>query len=220
MLHDLPHGVPPPATHASDDEALLVRALRNRDEAAFSRVLDRHYAAMLRVAKGYVGSEARAEEVVQETWLAVLDGVDRFEQRSSLRTWIFRILINRAKTQAVRDARLVPVSSLPGAEGAQRDPAAGLAAGAGWPLHAGGEEGASPEDRLLAEELRRRIDEAVDALPKRQREVITLRDVEGWSSEDVCNTLGLSATNQRVLLHRARVGVRNALAGYLDENGD
>jgi RNA polymerase sigma-70 factor, ECF subfamily len=218
-----PDAIPPPV-EAADDETLLVRALRDRDEAAFARLLDEWYGSMLRIAMGHVGSRARAEEVVQETWLAVLSGIDRFEGRSSLRTWVFRILVNRARTMSVREARLVPLSTLAPAGDAD-DLSTFMNAGADasapevpW-LPSAGNAGANPEDLLVASELGGRIEQAIDALPARQREVVVLRDVEGWSAPEVCNALGISETNQRVLLHRARAGVRTALAGYVSESG-
>ena len=208
---------------AAREEQLLVQALRERDEAAFERVLDRWYSAMLRTAMVYVGSRARAEEVVQETWLAVLGGIDRFDGRSSLKTWIFRILINRAKTSATREARVVPLSSL--GRGQSDDDAGGTPYPAdplhgcppdAEPLFCGSASMArNPEDWLLSEELREHIEAAMETLPPKQREVIVLRDVEGWTPGEVCNTLGISESNQRVLLHRARVRVRDALAPYL-----
>jgi RNA polymerase sigma-70 factor, ECF subfamily len=208
---------------AAREEQLLVQALRDRDEAAFELVLDRYYSAMLRTAMIYVGSRARAEEVVQETWLAVLGGIGRFDSRSSLKTWIFRILINRAKTCATREARVLPLSSLGQArEGADvggtphpADPLDGCPPDA-EPLFCGSAAMArNPEDWILAEELREQVEAAIAGLPPRQREVIVLRDVEGWAADEVCNVLGISESNQRVLLHRARVKVRDALAPYL-----
>lgn len=208
---------------AAREEQLLVQALRERDEAAFELVLDRWYSAMLRTAMIYVGSRARAEEVVQETWLAVLGGIDRFDSRSSLKTWIFRILINRAKTSGTRDARIIPLSSLgPG----QSDDGGGGTPYPADPLHGcppdveplfcgSASMARNPEDWLLSEELREHIEAAIGTLPPKQREVIVLRDVEGWTPGEVCNMLGISESNQRVLLHRARVKVRDALAPYL-----
>ena len=210
---------------AAREEQLLAQALRERDEAAFELVLDRYYSSMLRTAMLYVGSHARAEEVVQETWLAVLGGIQRFEGRSSLKTWIFRILVNRAKTCATREARVIPLSVM--AEGGEREDASGSANtldviasevepvfGAAWSVSR------DPEAELLARELGRRIDAAIAELPANQREVIVLRDVEGWSATEVCNMLDLSESNQRVLLHRARVQVRERLAPYLAEPED
>ncbi|HEU4754735.1 MAG TPA: RNA polymerase sigma factor, partial [Armatimonadota bacterium] len=162
-------------------------------------------------------------EVVQETWLAVLGGIDRFDGRSSVKTWVFRILINRAKSCAAREARVIPLSSLgrgreEGAAGCTphpADPLDGCPPDA-EPLFCGSAAMArNPEDWILSEELRERIDAAIETLPPRQREVIVLRDVEGWAPDEVCNVLGSSESNQRVLLHRARVKVRDALAPYL-----
>jgi RNA polymerase sigma-70 factor (ECF subfamily) len=229
----VPEGARAPRTEAGDgslqaarEEQLLVQALRERDEAAFERVLDRWYSAMLRTAMIYVGSRARAEEVVQDTWLAVLGGIDRFDSRSSLKTWIFRILINRAKTSGTRDARIIPLSSL--GKGQSDDDVGGTPYPAD-PLHASPPDAEplfcgsasmarNPEDWLLSGELREQIEAAMQTLPPKQREVIVLRDVEGWTPGEVCNMLGISESNQRVLLHRARVRVRDALAPYLENS--
>ena len=204
------------------EEQLLVQALRERDEEAFELVLDRHYSAMLRTATIYVGSRARAEEVVQETWLAVLSGIHGFKGRSSLKTWIFRILINRARTCATREARVVPLSSLESQEGAgwggtpyPADPLERASADAGPVFGAASSPAATAEELLLSRELRERIEQAITTLPDKQREVIVLRDVDGWSASEVCNMLEISESNQRVLLHRARVKVRDLLAPYL-----
>lgn len=205
------------------EEQLLVQALRDRDDEAFELVLDRYYSAMLRTAMIYVGSRARAEEVVQETWLAVLSGIHGFKGRSSLKTWIFRILINRARTCAAREARVVPLSSLAHSqEGAgwggtpyPADPLERAPADAEPVFGAASSAAATAEELLLSRELRERIEQAVTALPDRQREVIVLRDIDGWSASEVCNMLEISESNQRVLLHRARVKVRDLLAPYL-----
>jgi RNA polymerase sigma-70 factor, ECF subfamily len=211
-----------PAFQAAREEQLLVQALRDRDEAAFERVLDRHYPAMLRTAMIYVGSRARAEEVVQETWLAVLGGIGRFDGRSSLKTWIFRILINRAKSCATREARVIPISSLgpgdhvdAGGTPYPADPLDGAPPDAEPMFRGSAAMARNPEDWLLSDELREEIEAAIATLPRKQREVIVLRDVEGWAPHEVCNMLGISESNQRVLLHRARVRVRDALAPYL-----
>ena len=177
---------------------------------------------MLRLAWSYVRSRDEAEEVVQDTWLAVLSGIDRFERRSSLRTWIFRILVNRARSRARREARSVPLSSL-AREGAASpveevsvDSLLASGAAAASPLSGGtGRETRPPDEQLLAAELRAHIDAAVLALPARQQEVITLRDIHGWSASEVCKLLRISDANQRILLHRARVKVRDALTGYV-----
>ena len=207
------------------DDVRLLDALRRGDEAAFATLVDRHTLPMLRVAVTYVGSRAVAEEVVQDTWLAVLSGLDRFEGRSSLKTWIFRILTNAAKTRAEREGRTVPFSEWPPAVlgeeqavGPERFLAAGQEGRAGWwatPLQRWPDD--SPAARLFARETRERIGKAIGALPPTQRVVITLRDVEGWSPKEVCNVLEISETNQRVLLHRARTKVRRALDEYLHD---
>ena len=165
----------------------------------------------------YVPSRAVAEEVVQETWLAVIRGIDSFEGRSSLKTWLFRILSNRAKTRGAREARTIAMSALAGDEHAvdpDRFLPADHAEAPGWwssyPT-------AWPEERLLAGEVRDVIEEAVEDLPEGQRAVIALRDIEGWSSDETCDALGITAGNQRVLLHRARSRVRSALEEYMDE---
>lgn len=210
------------AFQAAREEQLLVQALRERDEAAFELVLDRYYSAMLRTAMIYVGSRARAEEVVQETWLAVLGGIHRFDSRSSLKTWIFRILINRARTCATREARVIPLSSFGQGEDVERggtpypaDPLGGCPPDAEPVFFGSAAMARNPEDWILSEELGERIEAAMATLPRQQREVIVLRDVEGWAASEVCNMLGITESNQRVLLHRARVRVRDALAPYL-----
>ena len=200
-------------------DARLVDGLRRRDEAAFAELMREYGASMLRVAQMYVSSRAVAEEVVQEAWLAVLKGIDRFEGRSSLKTWIFRILANTAKTRGVREARTVPLSALGDEDGESvvdvdrffgpdaRFPGHWSAPPESW---AGG-----PEGRLIADETLDVIRREIELLPPLQAAVITMRDIEGFSAEDVCNSLEISETNQRVLLHRARSKVRRALEEYL-----
>ncbi len=210
---------------ASPDEMRLVEALRMGDEAAFMALIEQYHMPLLRLALLYVPDRAQAEEVVQETWIGVLQGIHRFEGRSSLKTWIFRILMNRARTHAQREGRSVPFSSLTDFENEAQDGTADAdrflpADQPGLPGHwvsfpASGEE--IPEDHLLSQETRGRIEQAVQALPANQREVITLHDIEGCSSEEIRNLLGISAVNQRVLLHRARTQVRRALEPYLKE---
>jgi RNA polymerase sigma-70 factor (ECF subfamily) len=203
-------------------DAQLLDALRAGDEGAFAALVREYHSSLVRVARIYVSTLASAEEVAQETWLGVLNGLDRFEGRSSLRTWIFRILTNIAKTRAQREGRTLPFSALqdPG-----RVPEAAVDADRfldpehpRWPGHWAIRPDAWPEEVLVAAETRERIAEAIEALPASQRAVITLRDVEGWDSADVCNALGLTETNQRVLLHRARSKVRGALESYLQED--
>jgi RNA polymerase sigma-70 factor (ECF subfamily) len=205
----------------STDESQLVEALRAGDEAAFTELVRTYNASLLRVARIYVSSLAAAEEVVQETWEAVLNGLDRFEGRSSLKTWIFSILANRAKTKAQRERRTIPFSEFE----PTRVPEAALEperfrspGDPRWPGHWAVPPQPWPEDRLLAGETRGKLAETIEGLPPSQRAVISLRDVEGWSAEETCNALGLTETNQRVLLHRARSKVRAALEGYLGGN--
>ncbi len=200
------------------DEA-LVAALRAGDEDAFGAVVREWHASLLRVAQIFTPSRAVAEEVVQEAWLRVLGALDRFEGRSSLKTWVFRILVNTAKTRAQREGRTIPFSAL---QDAWRVPEPAVDAGRflpdDHPLHPGGwavPPRDLPEEQLLARETRERIAAAIEALPASQRAVISLRDVEGWTSEEVRNALDLSEVNQRVLLHRARARVRQALEDYL-----
>jgi RNA polymerase sigma-70 factor, ECF subfamily len=205
------------------DDRVLVESLRRGDEAAFAWLLDRYHASLTRLARTYVATAATADEVVQETWLAVVTGIGRFEQRSSVKTWLHRILVNRARTKGTREHRSVPVASLADEVDADEpavDPsrfrAAGRRAGA-WssPPTPWDEE---PEARLLAAETRSVIEEAVAALPPNQQRVITLRDLEGWTATDVCNALDVSETNQRVLLHRARAKVRTALESHFEDD--
>jgi RNA polymerase sigma-70 factor, ECF subfamily len=200
-------------------EAELLEALRAGDEDAFAELVREYHPSLVRVARIYVPTQAAAEEVAAETWLAVLNGLDRFEGRSSLRTWIFRILTNIAKTRAVRDGRTLPFSAL---QDPARVPEAAVDADRfldpehpRWPGHWAARPEPWPEDALIASETREVIAEAIEALPASQRTVITLRDVQGWSSDEVRNALDLSETNQRVLLHRARSKVRAALESYL-----
>jgi RNA polymerase sigma-70 factor (ECF subfamily) len=200
-------------------DAQLVAALKAGDEETYRRLVREWHAMMVRVAQIFVPSRDIAEEVVQETWLRVLGALDRFEGRSSLRTWVFRILVNTAKTRAQREGRVIPFSALndPGRVPEPAvDPDRFLDADhERYPGHWAAPPRALPEERLLATETRERIAAAIDALPSAQRAVITLRDVAGWDAESVCNALDLSEVNQRVLLHRARAKVRQALEEYL-----
>jgi RNA polymerase sigma-70 factor (ECF subfamily) len=207
---------------ASPQDLVLVERLRSGDETAFMMLVDEHQASMLRIARMYVSSRAVAEEVVQEAWLGILKGLDRFERRSSLRTWMYRILVNIAKTRGQREGRSVPFSSLAGDDALDPTVAEDLFQGpggrspGGWSSFPDDWRGV-PEDRLLGAETLAVIAEAIRALPPMQAEVIRLRDVMGWSSEEVRNALDLTDTNQRVLLHRARARVRGALEAYLGE---
>jgi RNA polymerase sigma-70 factor (ECF subfamily) len=199
------------------DDASAVAALKAGDPLVFGQLVDAYGDAMTRIAAGVVSSRAVAEEVVQETWLAVFTGIHRFEGRSSLRTWIFRILMNTANTQRTRDARSVPFSDL-AAELAADEPAVEperfLPAQHQWPggwASAPSSWGEDPEARLLSSETLEVIRRAIDVLPPGQRTVVVLRDVEGWTPEEVSEALGLTRGNQRVLLHRARSRIRAAL---------
>jgi RNA polymerase sigma-70 factor (ECF subfamily) len=209
-----------PGSFAEDRDEGLVAALCGGDERAFAALVDRHTPALLRVAMAYVPSRAVAEEVVQETWIAVLRGIDGFEGRSSLKTWIFRILTNVAMRGGSRERRSVPFAALAAAEDTGEpsvDPDRFLPADhelfpghwaimpTRWP---------TPEEGLLSGEVRDVILGAIERLPNAQRTVIALRDVEGWSAEEVCAALEISAGNQRILLHRARSRVRAAIEDY------
>jgi RNA polymerase sigma-70 factor (ECF subfamily) len=201
---------------APDDR--LVAALKRRDERAFVEVVRMYHGRLLRLALVHARTHAVAEEIVQDAWLGVVQGIDAFEGRSSFRTWLFRILVNRARTRAEREGRMVPFSSLGDPVGPNEpsvDPDRFLPADhPDWAHHwAVPPEawGSSPEAELLTRESMRFVEDAIAALPPNQREVITLRDVQGMDSVEVCNILGISETNQRVLLHRARSRVRAAL---------
>jgi RNA polymerase sigma-70 factor (ECF subfamily) len=208
------------------DEAGLIAALRAGDEAAFLALVERYHGAMIRVAGLFVADRGVAEEVAQETWAAALEGLERFEGRASVRTWLFRILTNRAKSRAQREGRSVPFSAAAAAfrraeVGADEpaEPREQFRTGPPWEGHWVSFPETwehLPEEALLARETRDYIREAVRGLPPAQRAVLTLRDVEGWSAQEVCNVLRVSETNQRVLLHRGRARMRRALAQYLE----
>jgi len=201
-------------------DADIVARLRDGDESAFAELIDRYGPTMLRVAQMYVRDRATAEEVVQETWLAVLKGIDRFEGRSSLKTWLFRILTNRAKTRGERDGRILPFSALAGAgdevDEPSVDPDRFLGPDSPHPGAWAAPPRAWPQDKVLERETLGVIQMAIEELPDAQREVIRLRDVEGWSPMEVADALEITDGNQRVLLHRARSKVRAALEMYLD----
>jgi RNA polymerase sigma-70 factor, ECF subfamily len=202
--------------NASRGERELIDGLRRRDEQAFEQLIDLYGASMLRVARSFVPTQAVAEEVVQDAWLGVLRGIDRFEERSSLKTWLFRIVVNTARTKGLRESRSLPFSALgpePAVEperflGPDHPDRAGAWA---TPPHEW------PGARLESKETRAVIDRTIAELPPLQRQVITLRDIEGWSAEETCNALELTETNQRVLLHRGRSRVRRALERYFDQ---
>jgi RNA polymerase sigma-70 factor, ECF subfamily len=193
-----------PASHGPDEGDLLER-LQAGDEEAFACLVDRHHAAMVRVARTYVRSQAVAEEVAQEAWLGLLRGLDRFEGRSSLRTWLFRIVANRAISAGRHESQHLPVGD------SELGDDSGRFSQDGWwatpPVHWADEA----VDRMVAPEVAARVRQLVAELPPAQRQVVTLRDVEGLPSADVCAILGISEGNQRVLLHRARARIRQHL---------
>lgn len=198
----------------ADDHELIAR-LRAGDEAAFAQLVDRYHAPLRRLALSFVKTPGAADDVVQETWEGVIKGIDRFEERSSLKTWIFRILVNRARTRGVKDARMLPFSSLGDEDVGPTVPPAAFDAAGVWRQRPA-ELATDPDHRLLAAELRGKLAEAIDELPARQRAVITLRDVVGLPAEEVASLLEISDGNQRLLLHRARARVRDNLAGYVE----
>lgn len=212
---------------AAGEDARVVEALRAGDEQTFVRLVQEHGPTMFRVASLYVRNRAVAEEVVQEAWLGVLKGIDRFEGRSSFKTWLFRILTNTASTRAVREGRTIPFSALAGEELASEeaavDPDRFLPQGDRWANHWVSSPlrfDELPEGRLLSSETVAVARAAIEELPGAQRAVITMRDVVGFTSEEVCEELGLTEGNQRVLLHRARTKVRLALERHLEAVGE
>jgi RNA polymerase sigma-70 factor, ECF subfamily len=206
------------------DEAALIDAIRRRNELAFVELVARYHGPLLRLALVYAKSYALAEEIVQDTWLGVLQGIDAFERRSSFKTWLFRILVNRARTRAEREGRMVPFSAYGdvSAQPAEASVPADRFLGPDhpeWPYHWAVPPkawGGQPEEQLLTRETLELVDRAITALTPSQREVITLRDVQGCTSTEVCNILGITETNQRVLLHRARSRVRGVIERHFD----
>jgi RNA polymerase sigma-70 factor (ECF subfamily) len=205
-----------------DRDADVLARLRTGDDAAFAELVDRWSPAMLRIARAYVATAQSAEDAVQDAWLGVVRGLSRFEGRSSLRTWVFTILVNQARTRGAREARTVPLSDLgrdddvtgptvdPGRFQGPGDPHPGGWTPAGRPVSWEGQ----PEGQLLAGEALRLLGTALTMLPPRQRTVVTLRDVQGLTPEEACEALGITAQNQRVLLHRGRAALRKALEDY------
>jgi RNA polymerase sigma-70 factor, ECF subfamily len=209
----------PGASRSSAEAAVEeqeLAALRAGDEAAFLALVSRFHGAMLRVASMYVKSRASAEEVVQDAWLGVLRGLHLFEGRSTLKSWIFRIVVNCAKTRGVHDARSVPMSALD-ATGGDEEPSVSpdrfQEDGERWAGHWAEPPEPWPDARVESSEMKALVREALETLPEAQRTVMTLRDIDGWESDEVCELLGVSEGNQRVLLHRARSKVR----GYVEE---
>lgn len=205
-------------TMAPSDDHALVTALRNGDEATFAALVTRYHASLRRVARTFVSSDASADEVVQDTWAAVLHGIGEFEGRASFKTWLFRILVNRAKTRGVREARIVPESSLAsdddaGTDGPTVDPARFTSKGH-WASPPQRWEAMTPESLLLRDELVVQLQTAIAQLPARLASIVVMRDALGWSSEEVCNILEIAETHQRVLLHRARARLRAMLETY------
>jgi RNA polymerase sigma-70 factor, ECF subfamily len=194
-----------PAMEPDESDEALLRGLRSGDEQAFGTLVDRYHGSMIRLALSFVRSRAVAEEVVQDTWLAMLRGLGTFQGRSSLKTWLFSILVNRARTTGAREARSVPVADAGPVVDASRFGPSG--AWAEPPEHWIEEA----ESRVDAESLRHLLRTAIDALPARQREVVLLRDLEGLTSTEVCEVLAVTEANQRVLLHRGRAKLRQAL---------
>lgn len=216
VLIDKPSKPTRESTGAFPEDLELVRRLLGGHEESFVALLGNYHGPLIRLALAFVGDRAVAEEVVQETWLAVLNGLRSFQGRSSLKTWIFAILTNKAKTRGWRERRTVPFSSLTDADAGEQpavDPARFTARGM-WatPPDRWGDD--TPENLLLRQEARAQIEEAIAELPPSQRAVVTLRDVEGLDSAEVCNILDLSETNQRVLLHRGRSKLRAVLESY------
>jgi RNA polymerase sigma-70 factor (ECF subfamily) len=205
-----------------DPDGPLLERLRAGDEDAFMMLVDRYGPLMLRIALSHVRSRAVADEVVQEAWLGVLQGLDRFEGRSSLKTWIMRIVANRARTRGEREARSVPLSSLaseddePSVDPSRFRPDDDPDYPGAWMIPPHSWAGL-PEERLLASETLQQVRAAIARLPPRQQEVIELRDVEGWDPEEVREALDISEGNQRVLLHRARSKVRADLERYFED---
>lgn len=209
------------AERTATDETMLLARLREGDERAFTDLIERYQPVLMSVAIRYVGTRSVAEEVVQETWVGLLRGIDEFEGRSSLKTWIFRILVNTAMSRSRRERRCRPFSSLTAPGDDEPVDADRFIDGAGerWQGHwaaAPTDWATVPEERLLATETLACVSRAIEALPPRQREVMVLRDVEGWSPEEVREALVLTEANQRVLLHRARAKVRAVLEREFD----
>jgi RNA polymerase sigma-70 factor (ECF subfamily) len=194
------------------DDAALVARLRAGDEAAFRDLVSSMHRSLTRLALACVASQAAAEEVVQETWLAVVGQIDGFEGRSTLRTWVAAILVNRAKTRGTRDKRSIPFSSIAKEDLDPVEPERFTAAGFWSPPPGRWDDG--PESLALRKEACEAIERELATLPETQRTVVTLRDLEGWTSEEVCNVLRITETNQRVLLHRGRQRLRLALERY------
>ena len=206
-------GAGAPTLRSVDSDAALLARLRAGDEDAFVTLVGRYNGSLLRLARAYVPSDAVAEEAVQDTWMGVVRGVDRFEGRSSFKTWLFRILLNRARTAGLREPRSVPLTDDEPAVDPTRFTTAGAWAEPLQPWEA------DADDRLVASTWTTTLLQALDGLPPRQREIVVLRDVDGLPSEDVCTVLGITEGNQRVLLHRGRSTLRTMLEPELATRG-
>ncbi len=203
------------AAKSALDEAQLLQGLRSRDEAAFAGLVRTYHGSLVRLARQYVASDAAAEEVAQDTWMALLNGIDRFEERSSLKTWLFRVLINRAKSRGVRDQRVtahVDIDAMADAASVSADQFDGRGMWRSPPAAWG-----NPEQLLGDHQLVALIQAELVQLPPQQCRVVTLRDVEGLDAAEVCELLQISEENQRVLLHRGRARLRQAIARHLTE---
>ena len=205
-------------TGATADEPTLLEGLRRGDESAFVTLVQRYQTLLKRVARTYVRTDAVADEVVQETWLGVFQGVERFEGRASLKTWIVRILMNRARSRGERESRMVPFSALAADESGRNDPSVPperfQGAGGQYPGHWAAPVarwGDDPEKWVSSQETLTYLRAAILELPNAQQTVVTLRDEQEWTAEEVCEALGITEANQRVLLHRGRSKLRRAL---------
>jgi RNA polymerase sigma-70 factor (ECF subfamily) len=203
------------------DDTLLVKALCARDVDAFAYLIDRYHASLIRIARLYVPSNEVAEEVVQETWLAVLQGIEHFEQRATLKTWLYRILANIARARGAKEQRTIPYADT---EDFDEAPAVDPRRFRRFGRHAGAwkrppNPWPEPEQTVIDADVLATVQRAAGSLPPAQREVLTLRDVLGWNAAEVCDALGISDANQRVLLHRARSSVRGALERYYRDGG-
>ncbi len=204
----------------SPDDQRLIDGLRADDERIFEELVDRYHESLIRVARTFVGARSIAEEVAQETWIALIEGIDRFEGRSSLKTWLFRVLVYRSRSRGQRERRTIAMSELGDDDGPLVDPERFLAGDALWAGHWARPpqrwDGAA-ERRLIAAETRAMVEQAIERLPEGQRRVIALRDINGLSADEVCEMLQISEGNQRVLLHRARAKVRATLEEYIND---
>jgi RNA polymerase sigma-70 factor (ECF subfamily) len=210
----------PTYNSAVTDDSDTVDALRDGDEDTFRAIVTELNPGLTRLARTYV-TEALAEEVVQETWAAVIRSIDSFEQRSSLKTWIYRIMLNKVRTLAPREAKIVPFAAMGHTsdghhQSVDRDRLMAQGAPGHWTTPPP-EWQRLPADQLEAQETLDSIVNAIEQLPPAQQEVVTLRDVQGWTADEVCNTLGISSVNQRVLLHRGRTALRTILEEHFTD---